>query len=119
MNPLKPDKNAACALRHLSLPADLVPGYTITPERTALVTTEGHCMYPVIQDGDRLILEFGAELKPGIFMFEFDGKMMVKWLDPQAGVVWSRPLEKGYLGYMLFPDQLDVLARVVGLVRAL
>ncbi len=103
----------------LAIPPDLVPGYTLDPERTALAVADGHSMYPVIQDGDRLVLEFGAELKPGIFMFEFDGKMMVKWLDPQNGVVWARPLEKGYLGYLLFPDQLDVLARVVGLVRAL
>ena len=44
---------------------------------------------------------------------------MVKWLDSKDGVVWARPLQKGYLDYMLFPEQLDVLARVVGLVRAL
>ena len=58
----------------LTLPADLLPGRFLDADRTALFTADGGCMAPVIQDGDRLVCEFGAQLEPGIFLFEFDGR---------------------------------------------
>ena len=64
-------------IAQVKLPPNLLPGRTIDPVRTVTISVTGDYMAPLIQEDDLVIVEFGAEVGPGIFAFEMDGVVMV------------------------------------------
>ena len=89
----------------------------VEPRNVSLIRVEGDSMQPTLNDGDDIMVDKGAALKPlrdGIHVIRIDGVLMVKRLAPAPGgrlsVLSDNP------AYPSWPDRDPAEVQVVGRV---
>jgi len=89
----------------------------VEPRNVSLIRVEGDSMQPALNDGDDIMVDKGAALKPlrdGIHVIRIDGVLMVKRLAPAPGgrlsVLSDNP------AYPSWPDRDPAEVQVVGRV---
>jgi phage repressor protein C with HTH and peptisase S24 domain len=90
----------------------------------SLIRVEGDSMQPTLNDGDDIMVDKGAALKPlrdGIHVIRIDGVLMVKRLAPAPGgrlsVLSDNPAYPSWLDRD--PAEVQVVGRVVWVGRRL
>lgn len=96
----------------------------VEPRNVSLIRVEGDSMQPTLNDGDDIMVDKGAALKPlrdGIHVIRIDGVLMVKWLAPAPGgrlsVLSDNPAYPSWLDRD--PAEVQVVGRVVWVGRRL
>lgn len=96
----------------------------VEPRNVSLIRVEGDSMQPTLNDGDDIMVDKGAALKPlrdGIHVIRIDGVLMVKRLAPAPGgrlsVLSDNPAYPSWLDRD--PAEVQVVGRVVWVGRRL
>lgn len=96
----------------------------VEPRNVSLIRVEGDSMQPMLNDGDDIMVDKGAALKPlrdGIHVIRIDGVLMVKRLAPAPGgrlsVLSDNPAYPSWLDRD--PAEVQVVGRVVWVGRRL
>jgi len=96
----------------------------VEPRNVSLIRVEGDSMQPALNDGDDIMVDKGAALKPlrdGIHVIRIDGVLMVKRLAPAPGgrlsVLSDNPAYPSWLDRD--PAEVQVVGRVVWVGRRL
>lgn len=96
----------------------------VEPRNVSLIRVEGDSMQPTLNDGDDIMVDKGAALKPlrdGIHVIRIDGVLMVKRLAPAPGgrlsVLSDNPAYPSWLDRD--PPEVQVVGRVVWVGRRL
>lgn len=96
----------------------------VEPRNVSLIRVDGDSMQPALNDGDDIMVDKGAALKPlrdGIHVIRIDGVLMVKRLAPAPGgrlsVLSDNPAYPSWLDRD--PAEVQVVGRVVWVGRRL